>query len=212
MSKLEGLFNLNDKKELKKLNKIVDEIEKLEDTISKLNDEELKEKTTEFKERLKADETLDDILVEAFSVAREASKRVLGMRQYRVQLIGGIVLHQGKIAEMRTGEGKTLVGVAPVYLNALSGDGVHVVTVNDYLAKRDKELMEPVYNFLGLTCGVIIDGQESAERKEQYQCDITYGTNNEFGFDYLRDNMATSKEDTVQRKLNFAICDSNGKV
>ena len=160
MSKLEGLFNLNDKKELKKLNKIVDEIEKLEDTISKLNDEELKEKTTEFKERLKADETLDDILVEAFSVAREASKRVLGMRQYRVQLIGGIVLHQGKIAEMRTGEGKTLVGVAPVYLNALSGDGVHVVTVNDYLAKRDKELMEPVYNFLGLTCGVIIDGQE----------------------------------------------------
>ena len=207
MSKLEGLFNLNDKKELKKLNKIVDEIEKLEDTISKLNDEELKEKTTEFKERLKEGETLDDILVEAFAVAREASKRVLGMRQYRVQLIGGIVLHQGKIAEMRTGEGKTLVGVAPVYLNALSGDGVHVVTVNDYLAKRDKELMEPIYNFLGLTCGVIIDGQEPPERKEQYQCDITYGTNNEFGFDYLRDNMAVSKEDTVQRKLNFAIVD-----
>ena len=207
MSKLEVLFNLNDKKELKKLNKIVDEIEKLEDTISKLNDEELKDKTTEFKERLKADETLDDILVEAFAVAREASKRVLGMRQYRVQLIGGIVLHQGKIAEMRTGEGKTLVGVAPVSLNALSGDGVHVVTVNDYLAKRDKELMEPIYNFLGLTCGVIIDGQEPPERKEQYQCDITYGTNNEFGFDYLRDNMAVSKEDTVQRKLNFAIVD-----
>ena len=207
MSKLEVLFNLNDKKELKKLNKIVDEIEKLEDTISKLNDEELKDKTTEFKERLKEGETLDDILVEAFAVAREASKRVLGMRQYRVQLIGGIVLHQGKIAEMRTGEGKTLVGVAPVYLNALSGDGVHVVTVNDYLAKRDKELMEPIYNFLGLTCGVIIDGQEPPERKEQYQCDITYGTNNEFGFDYLRDNMAVSKEDTVQRKLNFAIVD-----
>lgn len=207
MSKLEVLFNLNDKKELKKLNKIVDEIEKLEDTISKLNDEELKEKTTEFKERLKQGETLDDILVEGFAVAREASKRVLGMRQYRVQLIGGIVLHQGKIAEMRTGEGKTLVGVAPVYLNALSGDGVHVVTVNDYLAKRDKELMEPIYNFLGLTCGVIIDGQEPLERKEQYQCDITYGTNNEFGFDYLRDNMAVSKEDTVQRKLNFAIVD-----
>ena len=207
MSKLVVLFNLNDKKELKKLNKIVDEIEKLEDTISKLNDEELKDKTTEFKERLKEGETLDDILVEAFAVAREASKRVLGMRQYRVQLIGGIVLHQGKIAEMRTGEGKTLVGVAPVYLNALSGDGVHVVTVNDYLAKRDKELMEPIYNFLGLTCGVIIDGQEPPERKEQYQCDITYGTNNEFGFDYLRDNMAVSKEDTVQRKLNFAIVD-----
>lgn len=207
MSRLEVLFNLSDKKELKRLNKIVDEIEKLEDTISKLKDEELKEKTTEFKERLKKGETLDDILVEVFAVAREASKRVLGMRQYRVQLIGGIVLHQGKIAEMRTGEGKTLVGVAPVYLNALSGDGVHVVTVNDYLAKRDKELMEPVYNFLGLTCGVIIDGQEASERKEQYQCDITYGTNNEFGFDYLRDNMATSKEDTVQRKLNFAIVD-----
>lgn len=207
MSKLEGIFNLSDKKELKKINKIVDEIEKLEDTISKLKDEELKEKTREFQERLKQGETLDDILVEAFAVAREASKRVLGMRQYRVQLIGGIVLHQGKIAEMRTGEGKTLVGVAPVYLNALSGDGVHVVTVNDYLAKRDKELMEPIYNFLGLTCGVIIDGQEAEERKEQYKCDITYGTNNEFGFDYLRDNMAVSKEDTVQRKLNFAIVD-----
>ena len=207
MSKLEILFNLSDKKELKNLNKIVDEIEKLEDTISKLNDEELKEKTIEFKKRLKEGETLDDILIEAFAVAREASKRVLGMRQYRVQLMGGIVLHQGKIAEMRTGEGKTLVGVAPVYLNALSGDGVHVVTVNDYLAKRDKELMEPIYSFLGLTCGVIIDGQEPQERKEQYQCDITYGTNNEFGFDYLRDNMAVSKEDTVQRKLNFAIVD-----
>src|SRR5699024_9509410 len=133
--------------------------------------------------------SLDDILPEAFAVAREASKRVLGMRQYRVQLIGGIVLHQGKIAEMRTGEGKTLVAVAPVYLNALSEKGVHVVTVNDYLAKRDKELMEPVYNFLGLTTGVIISGQESTERKEQYKFDITYGTNNEFGFDYLRDNM-----------------------
>ena len=129
------------------------------------------------------------------------------MRQYRVQLIGGIVLHQGKIAEMRTGEGKTLVGVAPVYLNALTGKGVHVVTVNDYLAKRDKELMEPLYNFLGLTVGVIISGQESKERKEQYQCDITYGTNNEFGFDYLRDNMVQTKEEMVQRELNFAIVD-----
>ena len=207
MSKLEELFNLADKREVKNLNKTVDKIEKLEETISKLKDEELKDKTTEFKERLKLGETLDDILVEAFAVVREASKRVLGMRQYRVQLIGGIVLHQGKIAEMRTGEGKTLVGVAPVYLNALSGDGVHVVTVNDYLAKRDKEIMEPIYNFLGLTCGVIIDGQEPSERKEQYQYDITYGTNNEFGFDYLRDNMAVSNEDTVQRKLNFAIVD-----
>ena len=153
------------------------------------------------------EQTLDDILPEAFAVVREASKRVLGMRQYRVQLIGGIVLHQGKIAEMRTGEGKTLVAVAPVYLNALSEKGVHVVTVNDYLAKRDKELMEPVYKFLGLTAGVIISGQESIERKEQYKFDITYGTNNEFGFDYLRDNMVLSKEEMVQRELNFAIVD-----
>ena len=207
MSKLEELFKSSDKKELMKLNKIVDEIEKLEATISKLNDKELKQKTSEFKERLKQGESLDDILVEAFAVAREASKRVLGMKQYRVQLIGGIVLHQGKIAEMRTGEGKTLVGVAPVYLNALTEDGVHVVTVNDYLAKRDKELMEPVYNFLGLTVGVIISGQEQSERKRQYTFDITYGTNNEFGFDYLRDNMVQTKEEIVQRKLNFAIVD-----
>ena len=170
-------------------------------------DKELKNMTSEFKERLANGETLDDILPEAFAVVREASKRVLGMRQYRVQLIGGIVLHQGKIAEMRTGEGKTLVAVAPVYLNALSEKGVHVVTVNDYLAKRDKELMEPVYNFLGLTAGVIISGQESIERKEQYKFDITYGTNNEFGFDYLRDNMVLSKEEMVQRELNFAIVD-----
>ena len=207
MSKLEELFKSSDKKELMKLNKIVDEIEKLETTISKLNDKELKQKTSEFKERLKQGESLDDILVEAFAVVREASKRVLGMKQYRVQLIGGIVLHQGKIAEMRTGEGKTLVGVAPVYLNALTEDGVHVVTVNDYLAKRDKELMEPVYNFLGLTVGVIISGQEQSERKKQYTFDITYGTNNEFGFDYLRDNMVQTKEEIVQRKLNFAIVD-----
>ena len=207
MTPLEKLLNRSDKTEIKKLNKIVDEIDALEEKISSLNDEELKNMTNIFKERLKNGQTLDDILPEAFAVAREASKRVLGMRQYRVQLIGGIVLHQGKIAEMRTGEGKTLVAVAPVYLNALSEKGVHVVTVNDYLAKRDKELMEPVYNFLGLTAGVIISGQESIERKEQYKFDITYGTNNEFGFDYLRDNMVLSKDEMVQRELNFAIVD-----
>ena len=156
MTPLEKLLNRSDKTEIKKLNKIVDEIDALEEKISSLNDEELKNMTNIFKEKLKNGQTLDDILPEAFAVTREASKRVLGMRQYRVQLIGGIVLHQGKIAEMRTGEGKTLVAVAPVYLNALSEKGVHVVTVNDYLAKRDKELMEPVYNFLGLTAGVII--------------------------------------------------------
>ena len=165
MTPLEKLLNRSDKTEIKKLNKIVDEIDALEEKISSLNDEELKNMTNIFKEKLKNGQTLDDILPEAFAVTREASKRVLGMRQYRVQLIGGIVLHQGKIAEMRTGEGKTLVAVAPVYLNALSEKGVHVVTVNDYLAKRDKELMEPVYNFLGLTAGVIISGQESIERK-----------------------------------------------
>ena len=207
MTPLEKLLNRSDKTEIKKLNKIVDEIDALEEKISSLNDEELKNMTNIFKERLKNGQTLDDILPEAFAVTREASKRVLGMRQYRVQLIGGIVLHQGKIAEMRTGEGKTLVAVAPVYLNALSEKGVHVVTVNDYLAKRDKELMEPVYNFLGLTAGVIISGQESIERKEQYKFDITYGTNNEFGFDYLRDNMVLSKDEMVQRELNFAIVD-----
>ena len=207
MTPLEKLLNRSDKTEIKKLNKIVDEIDALEEKISSLNDEELKNMTNIFKEKLKNGQTLDDILPEAFAVAREASKRVLGMRQYRVQLIGGIVLHQGKIAEMRTGEGKTLVAVAPVYLNALSEKGVHVVTVNDYLAKRDKELMEPVYNFLGLTAGVIISGQESIERKEQYKFDITYGTNNEFGFDYLRDNMVLSKDEMVQRELNFAIVD-----
>ena len=163
MTPLEKLLNRSDKTEIKKLNKIVDEIDALEEKISSLNDEELKNMTNIFKEKLKNGQTLDDILPEAFAVTREASKRVLGMRQYRVQLIGGIVLHQGKIAEMRTGEGKTLVAVAPVYLNALSEKGVHVVTVNDYLAKRDKELMEPVYNFLGLTAGVIISGQESIE-------------------------------------------------
>ena len=204
---LEKIFNISDKLEIKKLNKMVDKIDLLEEKISSLSDAELKTMTQVFKNRLKNGETLDDILFEAFAVVREASKRVLGMRQYRVQLIGGIVIHQGKIAEMRTGEGKTLVGVAPVYLNALEGKGVHVVTVNDYLAKRDKEIMEPIYNFLGLTVGVIIHGQDTDERRAQYNCDITYGTNNEFGFDYLKDNMIINKDDSVQNELNFAIID-----
>lgn len=207
MSVLDMILDKTDEIEIKKLNNIVDKIDALENKIQLLSDDELKNMTDIFKSRLNKGETLDDILPEAFAVVREVSKRILGMRQYRVQLIGGIVLHQGKIAEMRTGEGKTLVGVAPVYLNALEGKGVHVITVNDYLAQRDKELMQPVYEFLGMTVGVIINGQQPSERKLQYQCDITYGTNNEYGFDYLRDNMVTKKIDKVQRELNFAIVD-----
>lgn len=207
MSVLDAILDKTDELEIKKLNTIVDKIDAFEEKIQSLSDEKLKNMTNIFKNRLSKGESLDDILPEAFAVVRETSKRILGMRQYRVQLIGGIVLHQGKIAEMRTGEGKTLVGVAPVYLNALTGKGVHVITVNDYLAKRDKELMQPVYEFLGLTVGVIVNGQESSERRLQYQCDITYGTNNEYGFDYLRDNMVTKKDDKVQRGLNFAIVD-----
>jgi len=172
-----------------------------------MRDKELKNMTNEFKDRLLKGETLDDILPEAFAVVREASKRVLGLRQYDVQLIGGMVLHQGRIAEMKTGEGKTLVASAPVYLNALEGKGVHVVTVNDYLAKRDKEDMGKVYEFLGLSVGVIVHGQTPEVRREQYNCDITYGTNNEYGFDYLKDNMVIHKEQRVQRELNYAIVD-----
>ena len=207
MSVLDKILSKSDESEIKVLNKIVDKIDAVEEKIQSLSDDELKNMTNIFKERLVNGETLDDILVEAFAVAREASRRVLGMRQYRVQLIGGIVLHQGKIAEMRTGEGKTLVAVAPVYLNALSGKGVHVITVNDYLAKRDKEIMQPVYEFLGMSVGVILNGQDPTQRKSQYDCDITYGTNNEYGFDYLRDNMVTRNEDKVQRELNFTIID-----
>ncbi|HGS9636050.1 TPA: preprotein translocase subunit SecA [Clostridioides difficile] len=207
MSVLDAILDKTDELEIKKLNSIVDKIDAFEEKMQSLSDEKLKNMTNIFKNKLSKGESLDDILPEAFAVVREVSKRILGMRQYRVQLIGGIVLHQGKIAEMRTGEGKTLVGVAPVYLNALTGKGVHVITVNDYLAKRDKELMQPVYEFLGLTVGVIVNGQEPSERRLQYQCDITYGTNNEYGFDYLRDNMVTKKDDKVQRELNFAIID-----
>ena len=207
MGFLDNLFNIADKKELKKFNKIVDSIDSLEPKFESMSDKELKDMTNVFKERLANGETLDDILPEAFAVVREASKRVLGMRHYRVQLIGGIVLHQGRIAEMKTGEGKTLVGTAPVYLNALTGKGVHVVTVNDYLAKRDKEQMGKVYEFLGMTVGVIVHGQDPQTRRAQYQCDITYGTNNEYGFDYLKDNMVIHKEQMVQRELNYAIVD-----
>ena len=207
MGFLDNLFNMADKKELKKFNKIVDSIDSLEPKFESMSDKELKDMTNVFKERLANGETLDDILPEAFAFVREASKRVLGMRHYRVQLIGGIVLHQGRISEMKTGEGKTLVGTAPVYLNALTGKGVHVVTVNDYLAKRDKEQMGKVYEFLGMTVGVIVHGQDPQTRRAQYQCDITYGTNNEYGFDYLKDNMVIHKEQMVQRELNYAIVD-----
>ena len=204
---LDNLFNIADKKELKNFNKAVDKIDALEPKFKSMSDTELKNMTNIFRDRLEKGESLDDILPEAFAVVREASSRVLGMRHYRVQLIGGIVLHQGRIAEMKTGEGKTLVATSPVYLNALTGKGVHVVTVNDYLAKRDKEQMGKVYEFLGLSVGVIVHGQNPTVRKQQYECDITYGTNNEYGFDYLRDNMVIHKEQRVQRPLNYAIVD-----
>ncbi|WP_304340829.1 preprotein translocase subunit SecA [Metaclostridioides mangenotii] len=207
MSILDKIVDKSDIIEIKSLNHIVDKIEDIEEKIQAMTDEELQGMTAIFKDRLNKGETLDDIMVEAFAVAREASRRILGMRQYKVQLIGGIVLHQGKIAEMKTGEGKTLVAIAPVYLNALEGKGAHVITVNDYLAQRDKDQMQPVYEFLGMSVGVIIQDQDPNLRKSQYNCDIVYGTNNEFGFDYLRDNMVTRKDDKVQRELNFAIVD-----
>ncbi|PBF40306.1 preprotein translocase subunit SecA [Clostridioides difficile] len=207
MSVIDSILDKADEQEIKKLNVIVDKIDALEDGMKNLSDEELKDMTAIFKKKLEKGETLDDILPEAFAVVREVSRRKLGMRQYRVQLIGGIVIHQGKIAEMKTGEGKTLVEVAPVYLNALTGKGVHVITVNDYLAERDKELMRPVYESLDMTVGVIISNQDPSIRKEQYKCDITYGTNSEFGFDYLRDNMVPDLSHKVQRELNFAIVD-----
>lgn len=207
MSFLDTFLSKQDNVEIKKLNKIVENIEGLEEKISLLSDEELSNKTSEFKKRLKDGETLDDILEEAFAVAREASKRVLGMRQYKVQLIGGIVLHQGKIAEMKTGEGKTLVAVAPCYLNALLGKGVHVITVNDYLAERDADTVRPVFDFLGMTVGTIIAGQDPNTRRKQYSCDLAYGTNAEFGFDYLRDNMVKRLSDKVQAELSYCIID-----
>ncbi len=201
------IFKSYSEREVQRIMPLVDKINNLEDEISKLSDTELTNKTEEFKNRLQNGETLDDILTEAFAVMREASKRVLGMRHFDVQLIGGIILHQGRIAEMKTGEGKTLVATLPAYLNALSGKGVHVVTVNDYLATRDSEWMGKVYKFLGLTVGLVISGMRPEEKQKAYSADITYGTNNEFGFDYLRDNMVIYKNQAVQRGLNFAIVD-----
>ena len=202
-----GLFKTYSQKEVKRIKPIVDKINGFEETISKLSDSELRNKTNEFKKMLSEGKTLDDILPEAFAVVREAAKRVLGMRHFDVQLIGGIILHQGRIAEMKTGEGKTLVATLPVYLNALTGKGVHVITVNDYLAKRDSDWMGKVYKFLGLSVGLVIAGMEPEAKRRAYSADVTYGTNNEFGFDYLRDNMVIYKDQLVQRELNYAIVD-----
>ena len=202
-----GLFKSYSEKEVKRIMPLVQKINNLEGEIQKLSDNELRGKTDEFKNRLNNGETLNDLLPEAFAVMREAAKRVLGMRHFDVQLIGGIILHQGRIAEMKTGEGKTLVATLPVYLNALTGKGVHVITVNDYLAKRDSEWMGKVYKFLGLSVGLAIAGMSPKDKQKAYSCDVTYGTNNEFGFDYLRDNMVIYKDQLVQRKLNYAIVD-----
>lgn len=207
MGMFKKIFGTYSEKEVKRIKPIVEKINSLEEEIQKLSDKELRAKTDEFKNRLNQGETLDDILPEAFAVVREASKRVLGLRHFDVQLIGGIVLHQGRIAEMKTGEGKTLVATLPVYLNALTGKGVHVITVNDYLAKYQGEMMGNLYKFLGLTIGIALSGMEPEEKKKAYAADVTYGTNNEFGFDYLRDNMVIYKEHAVQRGLNYAIVD-----
>ncbi|MBR1659639.1 MAG: DEAD/DEAH box helicase, partial [Oscillospiraceae bacterium] len=207
MGLLDKIFGSYSDRELKKIRPIVDKIVAMEGEYAALSDEELKAKTPEFKERLAKGETLDGILPEAFAAVREAAWRVLGMKPFPVQLIGGVVLHQGRIAEMKTGEGKTLVAVLPCYLNALEGNGVHVVTVNDYLAKRDSEWMGKVHRFMGLSVGLIVHGLTNDQRREAYKADITYGTNNEMGFDYLRDNMAIYKSSMVQRGHNFAIVD-----
>ena len=207
MGFLTKIFGDYSTKEIKRIKPLCNKVLDLEEEFSKLTDEQLQAKTPEFKERLANGETLDDILPEAFAACREASWRVIGLKHFPVQIIGGIILHQGRIAEMRTGEGKTLVATLPAYLNALSGDGVHIVTVNDYLARRDSEWMGKVYRFMGLTVGLIIHEKENPERKEAYAADITYGTNNEMGFDYLRDNMVVYKEHKVQRGHNFAVVD-----
>ena len=212
MSLLEKIFGTHSDHELKRIYPIVDRIEAMDEDMQKLTDEELRDKTKEFKERLANGETLDDILPEAFATVREAASRSLHMKHYRVQLIGGIVLHQGRIAEMRTGEGKTLVSTLPAYLNALAGKGVHIVTVNDYLAKRDAEWMGQVHRFLGLIVGVVLNEMDNDERREAYNCDITYVTNNELGFDYLRDNMVIYKEQLVQRGLSYAVIDEVDSV
>ena len=207
MGLMKALFGDYSSRELKAIYPIVDKIEAMADEYKAMTDAQLQAKTPEFKERLANGETLDDILPEAFATVREAADRVLGMRPYRVQLVGGVVLHQGRIAEMKTGEGKTLVATLPAYLNALAGRGVHIVTVNDYLAKRDSEWMGKVHRFLGLKVGLIVHGLTSKERQAAYAADITYGTNNEMGFDYLRDNMCIYSSELVQRGHAFAIVD-----
>ncbi|WP_069999842.1 preprotein translocase subunit SecA [Cellulosilyticum sp. I15G10I2] len=212
MKLLEKIFGSHSERELKRIEPIVNQIESYDEAMQKLTDDELKAKTIEFKERLEKGETLDDILPEAYAVCREAGYRVLNMKHFRVQLVGGVILHNGRIAEMRTGEGKTLVATLPVYLNALEGKGVHVVTVNDYLAKRDSEWMGQLYTFLGLSVGCILSNMENADRREAYNCDITYGTNNEYGFDYLRDNMVLYAEEMVQRDLHYAVIDEVDSV
>ena len=204
---LKKLVGSKNDRELKRLTLILDEINALEPVMLAAGDEELKAKTPYFKEKLPKGAELDDILVEAFAVAREAARRTVQMRPFDVQILGGLVLHEGKIAEMKTGEGKTLAATMPLYLNALAGRGVHLVTVNDYLARRDAAWMGPIYHFLGLTVGVIVHGMDDDERRKAYHTDITYGTNNEFGFDYLRDNMVVRREDRVLRPLNYAIID-----
>ena len=204
---IKGVFGSKNERELKRMAPLVDKINSLEPDFQSLSDAELQAKTSAFKERLSREEPLDQLLPEAFAAVREASVRVLGMRHFDVQLIGGIVLHRGKIAEMKTGEGKTLAATLPLYLNALTGRGVHLVTVNDYLAQRDAEWMGGIYKALGLSVGVIVHGMDDSERKTAYECDITYGTNNEFGFDYLRDNMKFDYSDFVQRDFHYAIVD-----
>ena len=212
MKIIDKIFGTHSQRELKRIDPIVVKVESYDEAMQKLTDEELKHKTVEFRERLANGETLDDILPEAYAVCREASWRVLGKKHFRVQIMGGIILHNGRIAEMRTGEGKTLVGMLPAYLNALEGKGVHVVTVNDYLAQRDSAEIGQVHNFLGLSVGCILSNMKNDERREAYNCDITYGTNNEFGFDYLRDNMVIYAEEMVQRDLNYAVIDEVDSV
>ncbi|MBQ5815887.1 MAG: preprotein translocase subunit SecA, partial [Oscillospiraceae bacterium] len=207
MGFLDTLFGSYSSRELKRINPIMEKVCALEEKYAALSDDELKGMTAKFKERLSSGETTDDILPDAFAALREAAWRVLGMKHYPVQIIGGIVLHQGRISEMRTGEGKTLVATLPAYLNALTGNGVHIVTVNDYLARRDSEWMGKIYRFMGLSVGLIVHGLNNDERREAYNADITYGTNNEFGFDYLRDNMVIYKSQKVQRPFNYAIVD-----
>ena len=212
MNIVSKVFGTHSERELKRIEAKVDAIEALRPSMQELGDEQLRDKTKEYKKRFQEGETLDDLLPEAFATVREAARRVLNMEHYRVQLIGGIILHQGRIAEMKTGEGKTLVSTLPAYLNALEGKGVHVVTVNDYLAKRDAEWMGQVHEFLGLKVGVVLNDMKSEERREQYNCDITYVTNNELGFDYLRDNMVIYKEQLVLRDLHYAIIDEVDSV